>query len=142
MAPPSRMTTDESLGRFGLVPEDASLDEVRALLEQEAEAERTGRPRVEDLALLSCVQLFSRGKLEDVLRIWRAKRSGFDLGCYLDVQLLCGAGLEATKQFRSADTGCEAREALDYIVSCEATGDFDGFTAEDHLQDYRRYFGV
>jgi hypothetical protein len=46
---------------------------------------------------LCCVQLFNAGDLDDVLRVWAAKRASFDVGCSIDVQLLCGgcAGLPA-----------------------------------------------
>jgi hypothetical protein len=138
------MNVQESLQRFGLVPRDEDLPHIRALLAQEAEAERQGADyeRDEDLALLCCVQLFSRGLLEDALRIWDAKRSGMDLGCYLDVQFLCGAGLEATKRFLASQPGEAAAGALQYLQKCEEVGDFAGFSPEAHLRGYRRYFGV
>jgi hypothetical protein len=136
------MDTDESLRQFGLVPADESLPRIRALLEQEAAAEREGRRRTEDLALLCCVQLFSRGYPEDILRIWLAKMSGMDLGCMLDVQFLCGAGLDATKRFLSLQQGAAASAALKYIQECEAAGGFNGFTPAAHLEQYRHYFGV
>lgn len=84
------MTTDDSIQRFGLVPAVAALPEIRGLLATEAEAERGGREREEDLALLCCVQLFARGLLEDVPRIWQAKRSGMDLGITIDVRPSAG----------------------------------------------------
>ena len=112
------------------------------MLADEAENERNGDPREDNLAILCCVQLFSRGQLEDVLHIWAAKRSGFDLGCNLDVQFLCGAGLEETKRFLTVQTSQEAAQALEYIRGCEATGDFNKFTPEVYLDIYRRYFGV
>lgn len=112
------------------------------MLADEADNERNGELREDDLAILSCVQLFSRGQLENVLRIWAAKCSGFDLGCNLDVQFLCGAGLERTKQFLAIQTSQQAAEALQYIQECEATGDFAKFTPEGWLDYYRRYFGV
>lgn len=109
---------------------------------KEADAERNDLPREEDLALLCCVQLFSRGHLEDVLLIWDAKQSGFDLSCYLDIQLLCGAGLEATKRFLSSQEGGAAADALQYLRECEQSGDFDEFSPDKHLEGYRRYFGA
>jgi hypothetical protein len=111
-------------------------------LAKEADSERNNQAREEDLALLCCVQLFSRGHLEDVLRIWDAKRSGFDLSCYLDVQLLCGAGLEPTKRFLSSQDGRIAADALQYLRECEQAGDFDEFSPDEYLAGYRRYFGV
>lgn len=136
------MNIEQSLSLFGLVPEDKSLPEIRTMLEKEAELERTGQQREDDLALLCCVQLFSRGNLEDVLRIWGAKRSGFDLGCYLDVQFLCGAGLEKTKTFLISQQSKEATEAFEYLMKCEQSGDFEEFSPENHLQRYREYFRV
>src|SRR5215471_14490044 len=93
------MDLRESIRRFGLVPRDEALPEIRSALAAEVDAERHGRDGEVDFALLCCVQLFSRGHLEDVLRIWDVKSAGMDLGCALDVQLLCGAGLEETKHF-------------------------------------------
>lgn len=136
------MNAHESLREFGLVPADSALPRIRALLAREAEAERAGEAREDDLALLCCVQLFSRGILEDVLRIWDAKRSGMDLGCYLDIQFLCGAGLDLTKQFLASRRGDDAAEALSRLLECEAAGDFAGFSPEAHLQQYRRYFSA
>jgi hypothetical protein len=136
------ITIDESLRRYGLIPDDESLSDIRKMLAEEAANERAGRPREEDLALLCCVQLFSRGLLEDVLRIWEAKNSGMDLACYLDVEFLCGAGLEVTKQFLSEQRSQEAAEALARIRECEKSGQFKEFSPQTHLQSYRRYFGI
>ncbi len=133
------MTTEESLKRFGIVPSDESLPIIRDLLSQEAAAERDGRSREDDLALLCCVQLFSRGLLEDVLRIWDAKQSGFDLACYLDVQFLCGAGLQETKRYLASQAGADAAEALAYIQECEPS-DFEDFSPARHLESYKAYF--
>jgi hypothetical protein len=136
------VNVSESLQKYGLVPSDESLPHIRELLAKEAAAERNDLPREEDLALLCCVQLFSRGHLEDVLRIWDAKQSGFDLSCYLDIQLLCGAGLEATKRFLSSQERGIAAEALQYLRECEQSGDFDEFSPDTYLEGYRRYFGA
>ncbi|AKV00170.1 hypothetical protein AKJ09_06833 [Labilithrix luteola] len=135
------MNVKESLKRFGLVPRHEALPKIRALLANEAEAERLGEGREEDLALLCCVQLFARGLLEDVLLIWNAKSAGMDLGASLDVQLLCGAGLETTKSFLASQSRADAALALHYLVQCERAGDFEGFSPKEHLARYRDYFG-
>jgi hypothetical protein len=135
------MDVTASLARFGLVPADEALPEIRKLLAREADAERKGMPREEDLALLCCVQLFARGELEDVLRIWDAKSAGMDLGCVIDVQLLCGAGVEKTKVFLESQGDAAAMAALRRIRECEAAGDFEAFLPADHLGHYREYFG-
>jgi hypothetical protein len=136
------MTADESLRRFGLVPADEALPQIRALLAEEADAERHGRARRDELALLCGVQLFSRGLAEDILRIWDAKQSGMDLSCILDVQLLCGAGLDETRRILAARMEPEAGQALLYLERSEAAGDFEDFSPRRRLDDYRRYFGV
>lgn len=83
-----------------------------------------------------------RGLFEDVLRIWDAKRAGMDLGSYLGVQLLRGAGPSETKQFLAGQPSPQAAEALAYIRECEGAGDFVGFSPGGHLEYYRRYFGA
>lgn len=136
------MTADESIQRFGLVPTDAALPEIRRLLAQEIEIERSGGEREEDLTLLCCVQLFSRGLLEDVLLIWEAKGASMDLGGVVSVQLLCGAGLRTTKDLLAAQPGTTAAVALRYLQGCENAGDFKDFSPDDYLDGYRTYFGA
>ena len=62
----------------------------------------------EEMLRTLCIQLFSLGVAEDSLLIWDAKQSSFDAGCGLDVQFLCGAGLEATKEFLSGSASTPA----------------------------------
>jgi hypothetical protein len=138
----SNMTVDESLKLHGFVPDDATLPAIRKMLADEAANERAGNPREEDLALLCCVQLFSRGLMEDVLRIWEAKCSGMDLGGYLDVEFLCGAGLNETKRFLAEQPSQEAAQALAYINEWQVGGQFDDFSPQEHLEHYRRYFEI
>ncbi|MEO7717528.1 MAG: hypothetical protein ABIY70_15115 [Capsulimonas sp.] len=145
------MTTEESLALYGLTPKEADLPQIRAILDREAEIERNHynsavgrkgdpRQREDDLAMLSCVQLFAYGDLQDVLRIWDAKQTSMDMACYLDVQFLCGAGLEETKAYLSTLDSENAKEALEYILKCEGGGDFNGFSPQSQLAGYRRYF--
>ncbi|TRC88917.1 hypothetical protein FJV80_11625 [Mesorhizobium sp. WSM4310] len=136
------MNTRDSLQQFGLVPKDEDLPRIRDLLAHEADRERKGDGREDDLALLCCVQLFSKAMDEDVLRIWDAKSSGFDLFSSLDVQFLCGNGLQNTKNFLMKQSGEVATKALAYLKECEAAGDFEEFSAAAHLEHYRAYFGV
>lgn len=136
------MDVDRSLQIYGIRPPASAIPEIRELLAQEAAAEREGRERVEDMALLCAVQLFSYGLPEDIFRIWSAKQAGMDLGCVVDVQFLCGPGLEATKEFLAASSEPEAGEILAYIARSEAAGVFEGFSKETHLDEYRAYFDV
>ncbi|MFI5933205.1 hypothetical protein [Actinoplanes sp. NPDC051494] len=132
------MDEEASLLRFGLTPAGADLDAVRAVLREQGELD----PYYQDVALmkLGCVQLFNAGRVEDSLVVWAAKESGFDAHCSIDVQLLCGAGLEATKAYLAADGSQEAADALRYLGECEATGDFTGFTPEGITRQWQRYY--
>ena len=138
------MTTADSLRLFGLCPSDTELETIRRLLKREAELESSGSgaEREEDLALLCCVQLFARAQPEDILLIWSAKRSGMDLGGAIDVQLLCGMGLEETKRFLVSSEAPRSDEAYRYILECEESGDFKDFSRDEHLDHYRAYFEV
>lgn len=92
------------------------------------------------LMRLCCVQLFNAGNPRDVLMIWRAKESSFDAHCSIDVQLLCGAGLEETKAYLAADGSEHASAALDYLLRCEAAGDFADFSVESQSRRYSEYY--
>jgi hypothetical protein len=137
------MTEDELLQRYGLHPTGPDLDQVREILRGEVarERHRLGDGDTE-LMKLCCVQLFHHRSLADVLLIWQAKESGWDPHHSIDVQLLCGAGLDATKAFLADDSGGEARKALDYLIECETAGDFDGFTVADQSAWHHRYYRV
>jgi hypothetical protein len=63
-----------------------------------------------------------------------------DLGFALDVEFLCGAGLDKTKRFLAEQQTPEAAEALSYICRCESQ--FADFTPQKHLERYRYYFKV
>jgi hypothetical protein len=95
------MNENDLLARFGLIPGVADLPEMRRLIQITiADSKRESN---EPLKLL-CVQLFSAGIPSDAILIHKAKMSSFDASCYIDIQLVCGAGLEATKTFlRSSD---------------------------------------
>ncbi len=67
--------------------------------------------------------------------------SDFDAGLYIDIQLVCGAGLEATKAFLRGSSEPEAKELLAALEDSRYAGDFDGFTREGYLDFYRRYYG-
>jgi hypothetical protein len=132
---------DDSLVRYGLRPASSDLDQIRELLEgQEAhESQRQGDGDTE-LMKLCCVQLFNVGFLNDVLLIWRAKESSWDAHCSIDVQLLCGAGLEMTREYLAAEGSHNASAALNYLRQCEAAGDFADFSVENQSRWYSKYY--
>ncbi len=134
------MNEAEALAKFGVIPPPDQRLEIRQLLEGEI-ARYDLEQAADEFIKLLCVQLFAGSRVEDSLLIWQAKQLSFDLGCSIDVQLLCGAGLEPTKQFLAAHPSEDARAALDYIRHCESVQNFDGFSPESYRAEYRRYYG-
>jgi hypothetical protein len=135
------MTSKETLQKFGLPASPHFREEIRRLLAEEVERERRGESGEEMLRTL-CLQLFSLAVAEDALLVWDAKQSSFDAGCGLDVQLLCGAGLAATKVWLAKSSTQSASAALKYLTECERTGDFTDWTPQKTITDYRRYYGL
>jgi hypothetical protein len=129
---------DESLRRYGLRPSPADLPQIRKALLAEADLEQQDQDT--ELMKLCCVQLFNAGQLDDVLLIWQAKESSFDAHCSIDVQLLCGAGLAATKAHLEADGSPDAAHALEYLLGCEAAGNFDGFSVTEQARWWAEYY--
>lgn len=134
------MDIHASLAKFGLTPCKEDCENVREILRGEIEKEREGLRRSPDLALLCCVQLFAAASPEDIDLIWSAKTSGWDLGAYLDGRLVLVLGLEETKRYLSNRKTDESAKALDYIEAMEVTGQLAGFSRENTIGDYRRYF--
>ena len=135
------MTSNEALQKFGLPASLHHRDAIRQLLAEEIERERRGESGEEMLRTL-CVQLFSLGVAEDAILIWHAKRSSFDAGCGLDVQFICGAGLAATKEYLANSDAPSASAALEYVMKCEQTGDFEDWAPQASVDRYRRYYGL
>ncbi len=91
---------------------------------------------------LCCVQLFNAGIPDDVRTIWEAKESSWDAHCSIDVQLLCGAGLEQTKAYLAGLESDSDVAALAYVLKCEEAGDFDGFAVESQSNWYSEYYSA
>ncbi|MEV5705885.1 hypothetical protein [Actinoallomurus sp. NPDC052274] len=135
------MDEDESLRRYGLRPSAGDLERIRELLQTRTAMERRRQGDGDtELMKLSCVQLFNAGDLGDVPTIWRAKESSWDAHFSIDVQLLCGAGLEETKEHLAAAASEDASAALAYLLSCEAAGDFADFSVASQGRWYARYY--
>ncbi|MDI2131326.1 hypothetical protein [Yinghuangia seranimata] len=135
------MDEDESLLRFGLRPVGAHLDEIRALLRERTERERRAQGDGDTVLMkLCCIQLFNSGELDDTLLIWNAKRASFDASCSIDIHLLLGRGLEATKAYLSAHPSSAAAAALDRIREAERHGEFEGFSAEEYSAFWDTYY--
>lgn len=129
---------DAALLRFGIPAKLSDRSEITRMLEEEMRLDQDACNC--SLMRLLCVQLFSLGIVEDSLIIWRAKSSNFDAHCSVDVQLLCGAGLEQTKAYLSSSRDEEATLALEYLAEAEATDDFNGFNVEKALEVHRSYY--
>ena len=132
------MDHDESLRRFGLQPPAGELDEIRGILRAQTQLSQDDQDT--ELMKLCCVQLFNARQLDDVLTIWLAKESSWDARCALDVQLLCGAGLEATKAHLTAEGSESALQALSYLVDCVAAGDFEDFSVDEQAGWFAEYY--
>ncbi|PZS07030.1 MAG: hypothetical protein DLM55_11845 [Acidimicrobiales bacterium] len=131
------MDEDELLARYGTHPGGDAVTENRSLLDGEIEA---GMYADSVAMRVLSVQLFNNGSVDDALRVWRAKRSNFDAGCSLDIQLMCGAGLNETKSHLTSIATGEAKAAFDYLKKCESTGDFADFTPSAFTAFYDRYY--
>ncbi|MCK0471168.1 hypothetical protein MW695_07210 [Alkalihalobacillus sp. APA_J-10(15)] len=57
--------------------------------------------------------------------LWAAKNIDFDTYCAFDIQLIIGAGLENTIAYLSEKNDDYSQKALEYILSCKESGDFD-----------------
>ena len=129
------MDENDIIERFGLVPRAEGLPENRALVHS-----LTMKENRDGNAL--CVLLFAAGDPRDSLLIFKAKMSSFDAACYIDVQLVCGAGIEYTKDFLLNSQDHDARKLLEDLAACISAGDFAGFTPASHLESYREYYGL
>jgi hypothetical protein len=138
------VTNAEIFQRYGLPAAPEHREEIRQLLSEEITRASQSEEQCEDAERLRllCVQLFGMGNVEDSLLIWQAKTITFDTFCGLDIQFLCGAGLETTKVFLQASSDLRASDALEYLLECETTGDFLDWTPQQWLANYHNYFGV
>lgn len=128
---------EQVLHTYGLSPESEQVDVIRRLLVEECA--NTDREDHEYMRLL-CTQLFSIGQIEDTRLIWQAKRLSMDAFFMIDVQLLCGAGLEATQWYLVEMDEELAVAELAYLEKCEAAGDFENFSKEAWMKQAALYY--
>lgn len=135
------MDEDESLHRYGLHPAGPQLDEIRALLADHAARERRSQGDGDtELMRLCCVQLFNGGTLDDTLLIWDAKQAGYDAACSIEIELLLGHGLDATKAHLANHPAPAAAAALDRLRALEAAGAFADFSVRAQSAGYAGYY--
>lgn len=128
---------EEQLERYSLTPDAKYAVEIREVIYKEiANDEREDN----EILKVCCMQLFYIGDVKDSLLIWDAKKSDWDAYAYLDIQYTCGAGLQETKDFLVEQNTSESKDLLDYLLSCEKSGNFDGFSVESQINEHHRYF--
>ena len=136
-----RLTEEECLRRFGTSPAHEQLEEIRAVLDAETQRERQAQGRGDtQIMRLCCFLLFRAGLLEDVPRIWRAKTSSMDADASIDLQLLCGAGLERTKKYLRELGSDEAEAASRRLLTNEVSGELDGFSVDVYAASQEAYY--
>lgn len=84
--------------------------------------------------------LFTVSDLNDVIPMYEAKMSNFDLGCGFDIQFLIGAGVEETINYLCQNKNPTSQSALEYIKACQTGGDFDNL--EEWIEHKKSYFGI
>lgn len=80
--------------------------------------------------------------MQDSLLIWRAKESGFDNACNIDIQLMCGAGIDRTIEYLKSLHITEAEKAVERICECKKRGDFDDFNVRSYIEFYNNYYEI
>ena len=133
------MDERQLLQRFGMCPVESDLAEIRSILLELTRRERAGGDVAPEMRVC-CVQLFHAGHVEDALAIWQAKQASMDAGAGIDIQLLCGAGLEETKRYLASVQSEAAPEALAYLTECETAGDFLAWSPADFKTFWRSYY--
>lgn len=128
---------EQVIDTYGLIPQIEHIHTIRTLLQKECA--NSQREDHEYMRLL-CVQLFSLGQLEDTGLIWQAKRLSMDSFVMIEVQLLCGAGLEQTKLYLLDIDEEEAIAELAYLEKCESAGDFEDFSKEEWIEQAKLYY--
>ncbi|MCU6792108.1 hypothetical protein OB236_08210 [Paenibacillus sp. WQ 127069] len=131
--------TEEILKFYGLEPDQKHIESIRSLLIYEVNNRNSDD---NEYMKTLCILLFILGHVEDTLLIWSAKRKNFDAGNYIDVQLLCGAGLEETKRHLKSANTLHAIDQLKYLEKSERSNDFVNFTRENVIKFYKRYYAI
>ncbi|WP_239616873.1 hypothetical protein [Cohnella mopanensis] len=129
---------DELLKLYGLEPDISYRETLQKLLNDEIDNDDY---KDNEYLKTLCIMLFSIGQVEDTQLVWRAKRKSSDAGIYIDVQLLCGAGLESTIEFLDNLNNDIAKEQIEYLKKCEET-DFKDFSKTEVINNYKQYYGI
>jgi hypothetical protein len=69
--------------------------------------------------------LYRIGDVRDAELLLQAKNIDFDTGCGFDVEFLVGAGVDETIRYLRMKSDDDSAAALEYILECKKSGDFD-----------------
>jgi hypothetical protein len=72
--------------------------------------------------------------VEDSQLLWEAKNVHFDAYAGLDIQLLIGAGFDATMAYLKAQP--DSAQVIEYLEACQRAGDFED------MESYERYIAT
>lgn len=132
---------DIHLNKFGIVPEDNNLSEIRVILKGEIEKEKKSQGTGDtELMKLCCVELFSRKYYDDIFLIWKAKTASFDSYNSIDIQLLCANGVRETKNFLLNSDNEVSKSIIEKIDENDTAGDFKDFSFKNELEYYTDYY--
>jgi len=136
------MNYEQLIDQYGLPASPENREVLLTYLSTEMEKEKQGT--LEDADIIRCilVQLFSIGDVEDSINIWEAKVASFDLMCGMDIQFICGAGIQATKKYLAEHDSNISKNALEHLNKCLEAGDFENWTPEVTINTYKSYFGI
>ncbi|MCU4743425.1 hypothetical protein [Natronoglomus mannanivorans] len=142
------MTRDderELAATFGLPPNPETVPAIRQALRVELErTELGGSADTVDWPSIRfyCVALFAHGDPVDAPLVWRARDAAPAVAGGIDVELLCGGGLERTLAALRADGSVATDGALESLSRAVAESVFDDWTPVDYLTYWRQYYGV
>lgn len=131
----------EFIERYGVVAAPKEIENIRFLLKQEIVIyQKSGGDKDAGLLRLCCFSLFAEGSLDDLELIWEAKMLSQDTSSIIDIEFLCGAGIEQTKKFLETNAGEWAKPALEFILASERCGEFEDFSPQSYLNDSLEYY--
>ena len=115
-----------------LLPQDHTF--ARYLLEQEIALHRAADDTLFDNLKRCAYLLYRLGHVEDSQLLWEAKNVHFDAYAGLDIQLLIGAGFDATMAYLKEQP--DSAQAIEYLEACQRAGDFED------MESYERFIAT
>lgn len=135
------MSEDDVLSTFGFPPAASDAYRIRSLLRERVilEENSSGGGCSEVMRLL-CAQLFTFGDAKDAALIWRAKKSSMDANASIEIELLCGAGVEETRSSLSRARDHYSTGALKAVCDSVSSGQLADFSVSEFTKNLVEYF--